>query len=82
MGSKKKLSKSVSGYSILRPKKKEKKVAWTTKPLGGGGLSGPTTKKTLFYVCLLLPSIDSTICFAAFVPKNVEIVLVFSPSTI
>ena len=28
--------------------KTKKKVAWTTKPLGGGGqhLNGPTTKKT------------------------------------
>ena len=32
---KKKLSKSVSGYSMT--KKKGKKVAWTTKPLGGRG---------------------------------------------
>jgi len=29
------MTKSVSGYSRL--KRKKKKMAWTTKPLGGGG---------------------------------------------
>ena len=52
----KKLSKLVSGYSKIKKqtKTKQTKMAWTTKSLLGGGadLSGPTTKKTLFYVCL------------------------------
>ena len=48
-GKKKKLSKSVSGYS----KKKKQKMAWTSKPLGGGqNLSGPAKKKKKKYVCL------------------------------
>ena len=34
----KKLSKSVSGYSKTKTKKK---MAWTTKPLGGGGGGKP-----------------------------------------
>ena len=39
--------------AILRIILKKKKEAWTTKPLGGGGdLSGPTTKKHSFNVCL------------------------------
>ena len=45
----KKNSKSVLGYS-----KTLKKVKWTTKPLGEGGLnlSSPTTKKTSFFMCV------------------------------
>ena len=54
-GKKEIVSKSVSGYS-----KTKKKVAWTTNSLGWGGgeggqnLSGPTTKKTTFVMCVFL----------------------------
>ena len=58
LSAKKKMSKSVSGYS--KNKKIPKKIAWTTKPLGWGKtLLFRPLKSTFFYACLPLSYLNS-----------------------